>query len=274
MRLCSAPDGWTALRLGDVCTKIGSGATPRGGNTAYLDEGPYTLIRSQNVHNDRFRAAGLVYINEQQASDLNNVEVCAGDVLLNITGDSVARSCQVASDMLPARVNQHVAILRPHPSLLSASFLRYALVSPKIQAELLSLAGSGGTRKALTKRQIKSFSIRVPRNVDDQEVIAGILSTIDNKIESNREQSQTLTEVAQTLFKSWFTDFDPTRAKEGGRELALPAHLVDLFSARLVDSELGPIPKSWQVVPFSRIAEQLRDTVDPRHFFWDAVQSL
>src|SRR5690606_17552184 len=101
------------LRLGDHCLKIGSGATPRGGKDTYLSSGPYALIRSQNVHNAGFSAAGLAFISEAQAQQLRNVEVIADDVLLNITGDSVARACQVDPDVLPARVNQHVAIIRP-----------------------------------------------------------------------------------------------------------------------------------------------------------------
>ena len=119
-----AGDGWVSLRLGDVCTKIGSGATPRGGKEVYLKDGPFSLIRSQNVHNNRFSHDGLAFITEQQATELNNVEVFPDDVLFNITGDSVARVCQVAPDVLPARVNQHVAIIRPDASKLSARFLR------------------------------------------------------------------------------------------------------------------------------------------------------
>ena len=99
---------WGKVALGDVCTKIGSGATPRGGKDVYLDEGPYTLIRSQNVYNGGFHRDGLVFISESHADALQNVEVIEEDVLLNITGDSVARVCQVAPDVLPARFNQHV----------------------------------------------------------------------------------------------------------------------------------------------------------------------
>ena len=78
------------MRLGDVCQKIGSGATPRGGKAAYLAHGPCSLIRSQNVHNNRFNYEGLAFIGEEQAVGLSNVEVLCEDVLLNITGDSVA----------------------------------------------------------------------------------------------------------------------------------------------------------------------------------------
>ena len=114
---------WTTIRLGSVCKKIGSGMTPRGGSKVYLDRGPCALIRSQNVHNDGFRRDGLAFIDEQQAADLNNVEVRLHDVLLNITGDSVARCCQVSPGVLPARVNQHVAIIRPDPEVTTLVFV-------------------------------------------------------------------------------------------------------------------------------------------------------
>ena len=239
-------DGWVSLRLGDVCTKIGSGATPRGGKEVYLEDGPCTLIRSQNVYNHRFNHGGLAFISEQQATALNNVEVFTDDVLLNITGDSVARACQVEADVLPARVNQHVAIIRPDSRKLSARFLSYFLVSPNTQTMLLSWAGSGGTRNALTKDMIESFEIRAPADVDEQRAIAHILGTMDDNIELNRRMNETLEALARAVFKSWFVDFDPVRAKMGGRDTGLPKHLADLFPDRLVDSELGEIPEGWE----------------------------
>ena len=115
---------WPVVRLGDYCLKIGSGATPRGGKSVYLDAGETTLIRSQNIYNDGFTADGLVYITKSAADKLNNVEVLAGDILLNITGDSVARVCIAPTEYLPARVNQHVSIIRPDPEDFDARFLR------------------------------------------------------------------------------------------------------------------------------------------------------
>jgi type I restriction enzyme S subunit len=144
-----AASNWTPIRLGTVCTKIGSGATPRGGSEVYLARGPYSLIRSQNVYNDGFRRDGLAFIGEAHAQELSNVVVEEDDVLLNITGDSVARCCQVDPSVLPARVNQHVAIIRPDPNRLSPCFLRYCLVSRKMQRQLLSWAGSGRAMHSL-----------------------------------------------------------------------------------------------------------------------------
>lgn len=247
---------WTTIRLGDVCSKIGSGATPRGGSGVYLDSGEVALIRSQNVHNDSFRRDGLAFIAPHHAKELENVEVMCGDVLLNITGDSVARSCQVDDSILPARVNQHVAIIRPDPKRLDPRYLRYCLVSPNIQARMLSWAGSGGTRNALTKGMIESFEILAPEKVGEQHAIAGILGALDDKVELNRRMNETLEAIAQAIFKSWFVDFDPVRARMAGRQpYGMDAATAALFPDRLVLSERGGIPEGWEAKSLPDVIE-------------------
>ncbi|WP_291051976.1 restriction endonuclease subunit S [Hyphomonas sp.] len=230
-----------SLRLGDHCLKIGSGATPRGGKEAYLAEGPFSLIRSQNVLNDRFSFSGLAFISQDQADQLSNVEVQPGDVLLNITGDSVARVCQVDPIVLPARVNQHVAIIRPNPEVIDPRFLRYFLVSPEMQAHMLGLAASGATRNALTKGMIEKFEIpAVP--LPEQRAIANTLGALDDKIELNRKMNETLEAMARALFRDWFVDFGPTRAKMEGRPAYLSEDLWSLFPDRLDDEGK---PEGW-----------------------------
>jgi type I restriction enzyme S subunit len=244
---------WQKVRLGDVCFKIGSGATPRGGQNVYLDAGEYTLIRSQNIYNEGFSLSGLVFLTKYHAEELNNVEVQTGDVLLNITGDSVARCCQVDEKVLPARVNQHVSIIRPDSSKLNSRFLRYFLVSPQMQFLMLSWAGSGGTRNALTKGMIEAFEIPCPP-LDEQKAIAHILGPLDDKIELNQQMNQTLEAMAQAIFKSWFVDFDPVRAKLEGRKPAnMDAETAALFPTEFEDSELGKIPKGWNFLPLESL---------------------
>lgn len=234
------------LRLGDVCAKIGSGATPRGGKDSYKG-GATALVRSQNVYNHGFERDGLVFIDDNQAADLSNVELCEGDVLLNITGDSVARCCQIARDVLPARVNQHVAIIRTKPQTLDARFLRYVLVSPDFQSHLLALASAGATRNALTKGMIENLTVP-RRELSEQKRIAHILGTLDDKIELNHRMNATLEAMARALFQSWFVDFDPVRAKAFGQPPAgMDPATADLFPSDFENSELGEIPKGWKV---------------------------
>ena len=154
--------GWEVKKLGELCSKIGSGATPRGGNESYKDEG-ISLIRSLNVYNNEFRRKDLAYIDDEQAAALSNVTILEDDVLLNITGASVARCCIVPSDLLPARVNQHVCIIRPFDNVLVPIFLNKVLTNISYQIRLLTLARSkGATREALPKSVVDSLLVPLP----------------------------------------------------------------------------------------------------------------
>ena len=169
------------MKMKDVCLKIGSGATPRGGKEAYIDSG-ISLIRSQNVLDFGFTYDGLAHINEQQAEKLNNVIVESGDVLLNITGDSVARVCMVEDEVLPARVNQHVAIVRANKEIVLGSYILYFLQMSK--PYLLQLAAGGATRNALTKGMIEDLEIEIPY-IQEQKRIVSLLDDIQRKIRVN-----------------------------------------------------------------------------------------
>jgi type I restriction enzyme S subunit len=160
-QLGEIPEGWEVTRLGDVTSKIGSGATPKGGKGAYKSEGIH-LIRSLNIYDYSFEFNNLAFIDEVQAAGLDNVEVKAEDVLLNITGASVARCAMVPSYLLPARVNQHVAIVRADKSKASSFYLLDAINSDFHKQQLLAFAQGGATREALTKDTISAFQIVLP----------------------------------------------------------------------------------------------------------------
>ncbi|WP_270498285.1 restriction endonuclease subunit S [Bifidobacterium bifidum] len=184
-------------RLGDVCEKIGSGATPRGGKEAYKDAG-IPIIRSQNIHDWVFQPDGLAFLDDEQAESLSNVEVRSNDVLLNITGDSVARACIVPSERIPARVNQHVAIVRAGKEI-NPTYLLASLQSKK--TTLLSLASSGATRNALTKRMIENLDIDLPSR-EIQDSIAQVLDSIQYKITLNNRLNDYLADFASTVFQN------------------------------------------------------------------------
>lgn len=243
-------ENWTKNRLGDVCSKIGSGATPTGGKENYLTEGPFSLIRSQNVLNECFSHQGLAFISEAQAKKLDGVAVSERDVLLNITGDSVARVCMVDNDVLPARVNQHVAIIRADNIKLDSGFLRYFLVAPKQQEKLLALASAGATRNALTKGMIENFQIPLPP-LPEQRAIASVLGSLDEQIEGLRRQNATLEALAQTLFRAWFVDFEPVKAKAAG---LAPACLDEETAALFPDSFEDGLPVGWEKATLSDFA--------------------
>ena len=222
---------WKEYKLGDICSKIGSGATPKGGKEAYLG-GDTCLIRSQNVLDFSFSWDGLAHINDEQASKLNGVELERNDVLLNITGDSVARACIVPDKALPARVNQHVAIIRGNKSVVLNEYILYYLQFKK--QYLLSLSQGGATRNALTKGMIEELEIPLP-SLNKQKEIVSILKSLDDKIDCNRRINDNLEQQAQALFKSWFVDFEPFKDGE------------------FIESELGMIPKGWKVGRYEEI---------------------
>ena len=176
------------VKFKDICTKIGSGATPKGGKEAYCEEG-ISLIRSQNVLDFAFSAEGLAFINDLQAEKLKNVIVEEGDVLLNITGDSVARACMVDKKYLPARVNQHVCIVRADLQKAVPSYLLYFLQLNK--EYLLQLAAGGATRNALTKEMINNLELELP-SIKDQQKIVAVLDDIQKKIDFNNAINENL----------------------------------------------------------------------------------
>ena len=158
------PEGWRMGCLGEVCSKIGSGSTPKGGKDSYLSEG-ISLIRSMNVFDFYFEREDLAHITESQAKALDSVTVQEKDILLNITGASVGRCCMVPTDILPARVNQHVMIIRAN-EINYQIFLLYQINSERTKRNLLSASESGSTREALTKGEVEMQKILIPAESD------------------------------------------------------------------------------------------------------------
>jgi type I restriction enzyme S subunit len=162
---------WAIRKIGDFALKVGSGATPRGGNAVYKTEG-VPLIRSMNVHFAGFRSNGLVYLDPHEARFLEHVTVRRGDVLLNITGASIGRVTFAPDFMDGARVNQHVCIIRPSDELLPA-FLAYFLASPNEQARIMNVQ-VGVTRQALTKAMVLSWQVPIPVLDEQYRIVSEI----------------------------------------------------------------------------------------------------
>jgi type I restriction enzyme S subunit len=188
------PMGWKVVKLKDLTSKIGSGATPKGGKEAYQNEG-ISLIRSLNVHDNQFLYKNLAFIDDAQADGLSNVVVEQNDVLLNITGASVCRTTIVPDNVLPARVNQHVAIIRPKSNILNSGYLLHLFLS-NYKQHLFHLATSGGaTREALTKVDIEELDILLPP-LELQKKFAQIIE----QTEILKQKEQQKFEKLQTLY--------------------------------------------------------------------------
>ena len=188
------------IRLNEITQKIGSGSTPSGGESAYIKKG-ITLIRSQNIYDNMFIEKGLVFIDEAQAKKLNNVIVQENDILFNITGASVCRCCIVDTKYLPARVNQHVSIIRVNDKVLP-KYLQKILISKKIKTELFSMAESSSTREAITKSQLENFKIPLPSLQNQQKIITEV-EYIENQIASLEKELEAIPKQKEEILNKY-----------------------------------------------------------------------
>lgn len=197
------PTTWSVKQLKDICTKIGSGSTPKGGKESYHTSGT-SLIRSLNVHDFYFSFDDLAFIDDSQANELKNVTIQEKDILINITGVSVARCCVVPSSVLPARVNQHVMIIRPKRELEINYFLLCLLCSFDSKSKLLGISQSGSTREALTKTEIEEFPLFIPE-FNTLHAFQKNMSTVFSNMEILYKTNTKLTEVLNLLLSKLAT---------------------------------------------------------------------
>ncbi|HPT48537.1 MAG TPA: restriction endonuclease subunit S [Candidatus Rifleibacterium sp.] len=260
--------------LGEIASKIGSGATPKGGSNSYKADG-ISLIRSQNVLDFKFSIEGLAYIDDEQADELKNVTVEENDILLNITGDSVARCCIVPRETLPARVNQHVAIIRVNYQKAHYRFIFYLL--QEMKAELLMQAEIGATRNALTKGMLESLPISIPSSLAVQKKIADVLTSLDDKIDLLHRQNKTLEAMGETLFRQWFVEdaqenwieCSVSDFADHAKENVIPQNHADTlfshYSIPAFDNERRPtfepgreiLSNKFKVLPYSILVSKL-----------------
>lgn len=196
---------WPYVTLAELCTKLGSGATPRGGKSAYKTEG-IPLIRSMNVHNGRFVWKDLAYIDDDQAAKLNGVTLMKGDVLLNITGASVARSCILPDELAGGRVNQHVSIVRVDQTKMLPVILNAALISDSYQRFLLNDSRmAGATREAITKEDLKNMMVPLPP-LSLQQQFANFAVRVDKSRFIAQQQIEKLQMLYDSLAQDYFGD--------------------------------------------------------------------
>jgi type I restriction enzyme S subunit len=172
----------------------------------------------------------------------------AGDIVMT-TEAPLGEVAQLGTERVA--LAQRIIALRGKKGLLDNDFLKFLMQSEDVQKQLRARA-TGTTVLGIKQTELRKVFLTLPP-LPEQRAIAHILGTLDDKIELNRRMSQTLEAMARALFKAWFVDFEPVRAKMEGRWQrgqslpGLPAHLYDLFPDRLVDSELGEIPEGWEV---------------------------
>ena len=243
---------WREARFDELCD-VSRGASPRPIHEWIAQVGiPWVKISDASSAGSRFIEKTSECIRPEGRS--RSVSVYPGDLILS-------NSATPGIPMflaIEACIHDGWLLLRNFRGL-DKLFAYYLLLHER--AALVE-KGSGSVFTNLKTEILKKHKVRVPP-LPEQRAIAHILGTLDDKIELNRRMSETLEAMARALFKAWFVDFEPVRAKMQGRWRrgqslpGLPAHLYDLFPDRLVDSALGPIPEGWKVKPIGDLAEVL-----------------
>jgi type I restriction enzyme S subunit len=216
------------------------------------------LVNVKQLYRGRFvDPTNLVHLRRSAVKKLDDYSLKENDILFARSSVKASGAGQVAmvSDIVPNTVFSGFIIrLRIEAKdKVNPLFLGYLLRSPQYR-QIFQKIGNGTTIINLTQETLSSVIVEIPL-LPTQERIADILGSLDDKIELNRQMNQTLEAMARAIFKSWFVDFDPVYAKMEGREYPLPAEVMDLFPEELVESELGLIPRGWEVKTINRVVE-------------------
>jgi type I restriction enzyme S subunit len=191
--LGEVPEHWDVTRLGFLCKKIGSGKTLLGGSETYTDSG-VVFIRSQNVYDEGLRLDDVVYISEQTDSEMYWSRVISGDILLNITGASLGRTCLVPDNFEPANVNQHVCIIRFLEARLG-SYIAMVLKSSCLKAQI-DAAQTGAAREGLNFWVISKLTFALPP-ISEQQTIAAFLERETAKLDTLTTEAKTAITLLQ-----------------------------------------------------------------------------
>ena len=247
---------WSHKRIGDFADVKGGKRLPNGEPLLDLPTAhPY--IRLVDIVDHRINAANVKYLRPEIHKQIASYIVSGHDVCLAIVGHTIGLVFYVDQKWHGANLTENAARITNFKGV-DPRFLFYVLASSH-GLEQIKARAVGSAQGKLPIYSIRDIEVPIPA-LDEQRAIAHILGTLDDKIELNRRMNETLEAMARALFKSWFVDFDPVRAKAEGRDPGLPKPLADLFPARLVDSELGEIPEGWEIKPIGDLADVVGGT--------------
>jgi len=244
------PAGWEYTTLGEACARAG-GDVQTGPFGSQLHAADYVSrgipsIMPQNIGDNRVVREGIAQITVEDAERLNRYRVRTGDIVYSRRGD-VERRALIRDAEDGWLCGTGCLRVRFGDEHVNPTFASYYLGDPNVREWIVRHA-HGATMPNLNTAILAALPFVLPP-LPDQRAIAHILGTLDDKIELNRRINATLEAMARALFKSWFVDFDPVRAKAEGRKPGLPQPLAHLFPGSFEDSELGKIPRGWTVGP-------------------------
>ena len=247
---------WRRASIEEIAEKVAMGPFGSSIKVDTFTPSGVPIISGQHLHGFRVNdAAEFNFISEEHAERLRGANVQRGDVIFTHRGNIGQVACISENSRYEKYVvSQSQFYLRPRLAEAIPEFITAYFKTPQGRHDLLantSQVGVPSIAKPVT--YLRSIEIPVPP-LSEQRAIAHVLGTLDDRIELNRRMSETLEAMARALFKSWFVDFDPVRAKMEGRDTGLPKEIADLFPDRLVDSELRPIPEGWSLGKLHDIA--------------------
>ena len=230
------------------------------------------VLRSKNIRNGRLDLSEPSYTSETDYAERTKRATPRGGDLVITREAPMGEVCMIPAG-LRCCLGQRMVLLRPRRAATDPRYLLYALQSQSVQQEIRLHDGTGSTVSNLRIPLLENLQIP-SYPLSNQRTIAHVLGTLDDKIELNRRMNATLESMARALFRSWFVDFDPVRAKMEGRDTGLPKDIADLFPDRLVDSELGEIPAGWTVGHVEDGLEIVMGQSPPGHTYNDIGDGL
>ena len=259
---------WREVTLGEICDLNSGSVFPRALQGKISGEYPFAKVSDMNLAENAIciRNANN-WVDEQDLSLLKAKPIPSGATVFAKIGEALKQN-RLRFLVQPTIVDNNMMGVIPLTDHVIPRFLYYALS----QFDFGEVAG-GTALPYLTMRDISALNFNLPP-LPEQRAIAHILGTLDDKIELNRKMNRTLEEMARALFKDWFVDFGPTRAKIAGREPYLPAEVWDLFPDRLAESELGEIPAGWAVKPLKECFNLTMGQSPPGHTYNDEGNGL
>ena len=260
-RVASDPENWPMLRFKELLEgPVRNGIYKR---KEYKGHGMKIVNMGELFAHPRLRAVPMKRVSLSK-SERERFSVVEGDLLFarrSLVAEGAGKCCVVLRVDEPTTFESSIIRARPDPTRSDSLYLYYFFGSP-LGLHLLDTIRRQVAVAGITGKDLSELTIPAPA-APEQRAIAHVLGTLDDKIELNRRMSETLEAMARALFKSWFVDFDPVRAKMEGRDTGLPKDIADLFPDRFVDSEMGPVPKGWRFFRLEELTQHHRKSTSP-----------
>ena len=248
------PNNWKTYKLLEVSELITKGTTPSTYGYKFIDEG-INYIKSDSTNYDgNLDSSVFVSISEEAHAKLKRSQLQEYDILFSIAGAYLGKSGMVKKEHIPANTNQANAIIRVHREKVLPKFINLLLRNPRL-VHYINASSGQSAQPNLNLTDLGNLELEIP-TLKEQKAIANILSAIEDKIENNLAINKTLEDMAMALYKHWFVDFGPFQDGE------------------FIDSELGLIPKGWEVKRLDEISSMSAGGDKPKNFSKERADGL